>query len=155
MDNIIQELLTLLQNKYTTYYKKYVYGEFVLAPRSYFPMIEVVPVSTEVVNRGTGGNTDNEFRVKIQVKDTLKNTFEKADSVRIDALYNMVQGIEPRTVNGDFASTGIMHLLKNNLQLSGKAEILDNFIINYETLYNDEGYTIIGTIEFACRKITL
>lgn len=72
MNEVIESILNLLRTNLGGAYKKYFYGEIRVPAQMEFPMIEVIPNTSRITNRGTGGMTNNEFDIIIVVKSTLK-----------------------------------------------------------------------------------
>lgn len=155
MDNIITELLSVLETALTTTYKKYYYGESPFPVQSYLPFLETVPSTTSVTNRGTGGCMDNTFAVTINIKDTLKKYLKENTNVEIDNyMQTAVKRMEERETNGVPKSATVLGVLKDNLKLGGKANILDDFEISYDILPLGESYIIISSVTFNVKLIT-
>jgi hypothetical protein len=148
MDDIITKIIDLLKVQLTTTYKKYYYGENVIPEQALFPFIEVIPNSTSISNRGTGGTKDNQFSVTIRIKDTIKNFINaNTNQEKHSAMQAMVKRMEERT-NNTFKNTSVLYVLANNLQLGGQANINDNWEISYDVLPLNGSYIIIASVTF-------
>ncbi len=148
MDDIISEIITLLQTQFGSEYKKYFYGENIIPEQAIFPFLEVVPESTSVNNRGTGGTKNNQFSVKIKIKDTIKNFLNHdTNQTQHEAMQKTVQRMEERD-GGNFKSTSVLYVLANNLKLGGKANISDDWKISYDSLPFNGSYIIMSSVTF-------
>jgi len=154
MDNIIQKLRALLLAQFTTTFKKYYYGENPIPAQAYFPFLEIVPVTTEIVQRGTGGCRDNLFTIEIRIKDTLKNYLKNNTDVQInDYMQTQVKRMEERE-NNTFKASTILGVLNSNLRLDNNCNIIDNFNISYNILPLDDSYIVIATVSFQVKLLT-
>ena len=95
MNQVIEALRTLLRNTLGSTYKKYYYGEIRVPNQAFMPFVEVFPISTTATNRGTGGMMNNEYRIQINVKSTLKKYIQQNTNVeKLDHVYDLVEKVE-------------------------------------------------------------
>lgn len=148
MDEVILKIRELLETEFTTTYKKYYYGEHPLSTQSFFPFLEVVPVGTDITQRGTGGCKNNILNIEVRMKDSLKNYLKNDTNVEIvDYMQTAVKRMEKRT-SRNIDDDSILGVLNNNLRLDGAGDIIDNFNISYDILPLGESYVIISTVSF-------
>ena len=154
MDDIISKIVDLMSRNLGNTYKKYFYGENILPEQVLFPFIEVIPLTTLISNRGTGGMKDNEMNIRINIKDTAKNFFKRNTNIStVEGLQTMVKRMEERVLN-DFKSTTVIGILSENLQLEAVAQIIGDWEISYEILPSDGSYIIISSVEFTVKLIS-
>lgn len=158
MNEVIEAIILLLQTKLGATYKKYFYGEVRVAEQVFFPMIEVIPMSSKINNRGTGGMIDSEFSVMITVKTSLKKYVgSKKANVSMDHIRDMVERIEKRNADGTLQSSTILGVLHDNLQLTignnRRADINGDYDISYEEADLGESYIVRATIGFTVKRI--
>lgn len=79
-----------------------------------YPFIEVIPMTSRLRNRGTGGMMDNEYGVMIVVKTTIKKYLKAQEGHTQD----LIKQIEERDTNGVLLDGTILGVLHNNLQLT-------------------------------------
>lgn len=137
MDDIITAIITLLQKNLGAQYKKYFYGEVRVPEQVYFPFIEVIPMSSKITNRGTGGMTNGEYSIILQIKSSLKKYMGGTKgNEKLDHIQDMVKRIENRNDNGTIKSDTILGVLHDNLQLviseTRRADIVGDWDISYE-----------------------
>lgn len=137
MDDIITAIITLLQQNLGAQYKKYFYGEVRVPEQVYFPFIEVIPMNSKITNRGTGGMTNGEYSIILQIKSSLKKYVGgKKGNEKIDHIQDMVKRIENRNDNGTIKSDTILGVLHDNLKLviseTRRADIVGDWDISYE-----------------------
>jgi hypothetical protein len=154
MDDIIQKIIDLMQSELGSNYKKYFYGENLVPEQAIFPFIEVIPTTTSIENRGTGGMKDNEMNIRINIKDSLKNFLStNTDVSKVSHMQTMVKRMEERS-SGDFRDKTIMGVLSNNLTLEGLVQKIGSWEISYEVLPLDGSYIIISSVEFRASLIS-
>lgn len=108
MNEIIIEIQTLLKTALTTTYKKYYIGEIRVPNQAYLPFIEIIPITSSLKNRGTGGMMNNEFQVQINIKNSLKKYLKQDTNVEtLEHIQDLVEKMEKRT-NGNLDSNTIV-----------------------------------------------
>lgn len=119
------------------------------------PFIEVIPLSSRIDNRGTGGLSSNEYRVQVNIKNTLKKYLKENTAVsKIDHVQDLVLKAEERDALGNVESDTVLGVLQNNLQLSNTAHIIGEWEIRYDEIDLRESYITIASISFVVRKIS-
>lgn len=154
MNEVILAILTLLEASLTTTYKKYYYWEIKVPNQAFMPFIEVIPVSTNITNRGTWGMANNEFSIQINVKSSLKKYFtENTDKEILGYLQDLVEKVEDRDTNWNLKSTCILWILQDNLKLSNTVQINWDWNVVYNEINLWESYITMASITFTCQKI--
>lgn len=118
MNEVILAIIALLEAKFGKQYKQYYFGEIRVPAHMTFPFVEVVPLASKIDNRGTGAMTDNEFRIAITVKTTLKNYLATSSAERMKHVQDLVKRMEERNTDGTIKDTTILGVLHDNLQLT-------------------------------------
>ncbi len=155
MNEVIEAIRALLKSTLGGAYKKYYYGEVHIPNQSFLPFVEVVPMSSRIDNRGTGGMMDNQYTIQVNVKSTLtKYLRENTNTETIEHVKDLVKQIEERDSNGNVLSTTILGVLHDNLQLSNTANINGNWDISYDSLDLGDSYITIAKISFTVRVIS-
>lgn len=158
MDDIITAIITLLQQNLGAQYKKYFYGEVRVPEQVYFPFIEVIPMTSKITNRGTGGMTNGEYSIMLQIKTSLKKYVGgKKGNEKLDHIQDMVKRIENRNENGTIKSDTVLGVLHDNLKLviseTRRADIVGDWDISYEEADLGESYVVMATIGFTVKRI--
>lgn len=95
MNEIVEAVRTLLRENLGASFKKYYYGEIRVPSQSMMPFIEVVPMGSNLRNRGTGGMMENEFQVVVTVKNTLKKYLNQSgQSETLEHVKDLVEMME-------------------------------------------------------------
>lgn len=81
MNEIILEIQNLLRTTLGSTYKKYYFWEIKVPNQAYLPFLEIIPITSRLSNRGTGGMMNNEFQVQINLKNTLKKYLKQDTNV--------------------------------------------------------------------------
>lgn len=154
MDDVILTIQTLISAQFGTDFKKYYYGENKVPEQSVFPFLEVVPLSTSIINRGTGGMTTDEFRIRINLKDSLKNHLTtNTDKNILGHMQWIIKKMEERDSSGRVKPSTVIGVLQSDLQLNNKALIVDDWEASYTETPYGESWMIIGSLDFVARKI--
>lgn len=155
MNEIITEIITLLRASLWSTYKKYYYWEIRVPNQAFLPFIEVVPVGSRIINRWTGGMINNEFQIRVNIKNSLKKYLQQNTNVEtLDHVQDLVEKMESRT-NWDINSNTILWVLHDNLKLSWKANIIDNWEITYDEIDLWESYITYASVLFTVKAITV
>lgn len=60
--------------------------------------MEVVPVGSKLANRGTGGMMNNEYQIRVNIKNTLKKYLAQDTNVEtLEHVQDLVEKMEGRT----------------------------------------------------------
>lgn len=157
MNEVIESILNLLRTNLGGAYKKYYYGEIRVASQMAFPMIEVIPNTSRITNRGTGGMTNNDFDIIIVVKSTLKKYLGGNKGEKLNHTQDLVKRIEERDTDGTIKSTTVLGVLHDNLKLIKDgvrfADINDNWEVDYEESDLGDSYIVQATISFTVKRI--
>ena len=132
MDELITEIKTLLAAAFTNF--TVVYGKVLVPDDTIFPLIEIIPQSTNFNRLGTGGLSDNIFVLKIVYKNSLKKSItQNTNKTTIAHLQDLVKIMEERTAATlQPKSTTILGVLLDNITANNKADILREFNIEYD-----------------------
>ena len=155
MNEIIEAIRTLLKDTLGATYQKYYYGEIRVISQIVLPCIEVIPLTSTITNRGTGGMANNEFRVQVNIKNTLKKYLggKKSDTV-LEHVQDLVKKMEDRDSDGNIKSDTVLGVLHDNLQLSNTANINGDWQITYDEIDLGDSYITFASIIFTVRVIT-
>lgn len=122
-----------------------------------FPFLEVVPLSSKIDNLGTGAMTDNEFRIAITLKTTLKSYLATSTAERMKHIQDLVKRMEERNSDGTIKSSTILGVLHDNLQLEVNGvkygNINGDWEVNYEESDLGESYLLYATVTFTVKRI--
>jgi hypothetical protein len=95
MNEIILAIQALLKTNLGNTYKKYYYGEVRVPNQSFLPFIEIIPVGSNLTNRGTGGMMNNEYKVQVNIKNTLKKYLKQDTKVEVlEHIQDLVEKME-------------------------------------------------------------
>ncbi len=156
MNEIIEAIQTLLSAELWSTYKKYYYGEIKVPNQSFLPFIEIIPLSSNITNRGTWWMLDNTFNIQITVKNTLKNHLKQNTNVdTISHIQDLVQKIEDRNADWTIKSSTVLWVLHDNLKLSNTVHINDDWVVTYDEIDLWESYITFATIVFSGKLITM
>ncbi len=155
MNEVITEIITLLRASLWSTYKKYYFWEIRVPNQAFLPFIEVVPVGSRIVNRWTGGTINNEFQIRVNIKNSLKKYLQQNTNVEtLDHVQDLVEKMESRT-NWNINSNTILWVLHDNLRLSWNADIIDNWEITYDEIDLWESYITYASVLFTVKAITV
>ena len=156
MNEVIEAIQTLLSNALWSTYKKYYYWEIKVPNQKNLPFIEIMPLWSNIINRGTWWMADNTFNIQITVKNTLKKYLKQNTNVNTVAhIQDLIKKIEDRNADGTIKSGTVLWVLHNNLQLSDTVHINDDWVITYDEIDLWESYITFATIVFSGKLITM
>jgi len=133
MDEVIDAVLALFTAESTinSLYKKKYYGMNNIPGEHELPCIEVYPIDTSMINKGTGSMM-NTYVVGVNIKDTVKASItEDTDKETVAHVKTFVQRIENRDSNGKPESATILGVLHDNRKLSNTAHIHEVSKVTY------------------------
>jgi len=138
MNELIENLITLLSAKFTTTFKSYNYGLIVSPGDKSLPMVSVIPVSTVVSNSGTV-NDKNLFTVKVVILASLKQYLNNVsgEGTTLDALQALVEWVEDRESTGEVKDKSVIGVIRQNITASGAVLYNNEINVDYED-YLDE-----------------
>jgi len=158
MNEVILAIIELLKAKFGTEYKQYYFGEIRVPAQMTFPFLEIIPLGSRIDNRGTGGMTDNEFRVGITIKTTLKNYLSTKAAERMVHIQDLVKRMEERNADGTIKDNTVLGVLHDNLQLEVNevkyGNINGEWEINYDESDLGDSYILYATVTFTVKRIT-
>lgn len=145
MQNILEELRTLLETNLTTAFNKYYCGYVSKPPMAYLPVLCVYAIKTEQTRMST--NTDKwEFTIGIKI---YTSAFEKIDAVEdvetgkiLEAQKQIVQLMEQRDSGGVATTGSVLGVLRRNIQGTNYQYTIEDLIE-----YNQEN--IAGTMYYS------
>lgn len=83
------------------------------------PFLEVVPMSSKITNRGTGGMLSGEYSVVVSIKTTIKKFVgQKLTKEIMDHIQDCILRMEGRNDDGTLKSDSVIGVLHDNLQLT-------------------------------------
>lgn len=152
MDDIITALKTLLETNLGATYS-YSYGEVLVPEKFKFPLIEVIPVGTEMEISGTGGSRKYTYEITIQLKLDIRDYLKSNTNVSVlSHMQALVQKMEARDVNGVPTSTSVLGVINSNLSLSNTVHLASEPTISYrETPYGDS-YIAVAALSLRAVK---
>lgn len=157
MNEVVLAIINLLQAKFGAQYKQYYFGEIRVPAQMTFPFLEVVPLSSKISNRGTGAMTDNEFRITITLKTTIKNYLATGPAERMKHVQDLVKRMEERNTDGTIKDTTILGVLHDNLQLEVNGvrygNINGDWEVNYEESDLGDSFLLYATVTFTVKRI--
>ncbi len=138
MDELITALKALLETNLGSTYS-YSYGENLVPEKYLFPLIEVVPVSTQMEVNGTGGSRKYNYDFKVQLKVDIKDYLDSNTNVSVVShMQALIQKMETRDVNGVPTATSILGVINSNLSITSTVHLVQDYNISYqETPYGD------------------
>ena len=158
MNEVILAIIELLKTKFGAEYKQYYFGEIRVPAQMTFPFLEIIPLGSRIDNRGTGGMIDNEFRVGITLKTTLKNYLSTGSADRMKHIQDLVKRMEERNVDGTIKSSTVLGVLHDNLQLEVNGvkygNINGDWDVNYDESDLGDSYILYATVTFTVKRIT-
>lgn len=154
MDEIINEILSLLETQFSTTFKKYYYGQVQIPNQSSYPCIMVYPISTSVISRGNKRD-DNAFQIGIAIEQSYKKKIKTGGGgTTLTALQELVQWMENRDANGDYEDATVINVIRKNFDFSGKIQFNDNIEIDYQS-YMPAGEEPTVRAEMTLRAISV
>lgn len=146
MDELITALKALLETNLGSSYN-YSYGEN-LVPESYlFPLIEVIPVGTQMEVTGTGGSRQYNYDLTVQLKVDIKDYLKSGTNVSVVShMQDLVQKMEARDVNGVPEATSILGVINNNLSISNSVHLVQDYNISYRETPYGESYIALAVL---------
>lgn len=155
MNEVILAIRTLLNTTLGSIYKKIYYGEIRVPNQVDLPFLEVIPMSSSVTNRGTGGMMNNEYQIQINVKSSLKKYLKSNTNVEVlEHIQDLVKKVESRDDDGNLESNTVLGVLHDNLQLSTTANINGDWQISYGEMDLGDSYITMASILFTVKVIT-
>lgn len=155
MDDIIQGIQTVLNAALGSTYTGYIYGEVKVPNESMYPFIEIKPLSTEFILKGTGGLRDNLFTIDITVKNSIKKSFTDNTSKTVIAhIQDLIKKMEERDSTGTPKSTTVLGAINNDLTLNNTSMVVGQFNISYDNIEYDGSYIVMATLRIVARLLT-
>jgi hypothetical protein len=152
MDDIITSLQTALTTSMGSLYK-IIYGEAKKPDETMFPLIEIIPVSTEFNRIGTGILSNCDFTIKVNYKNTLKKFLDQdTNQTIIKHIQDAVKIMEERKTNGHPKSTTILGTLLDNISISGNVSISKDFSIDYTVNEYGGSWIVIASLTFTANQ---
>lgn len=156
MNEVITSIQSLLSSTLWSTYKKYYYGEIKVPNQAMMPFVEVVPITSNITNRGTWGMLNNEFTIQVNVKTTLKKYLQQNTNVtKLSHIEDLVKKIEERNADWTIKSDTVLWVLHDNLQLNSKVHINDDWVVTYDEIDLWESYLVFASIVFSWKLITM
>lgn len=154
MDNVIIKIIALLKDALGDDFKKYFHGENKVPEQAIFPIIEVIALGSTILNIGTGGMMRKEHKIKINIKNTLKNFLKtNTNTETISHMQWMEQKMEGDDGAGRFLEGTVLKVLHDDLQLEGLVNINGDWEINYEENEYGEDYIIKASVTFSTKRV--
>lgn len=157
MDDVLLAIRTLLLAglDMVDTYKAVYYGRNTVPATSEMPFVEVIPIGTDMENRGSN-SMNNEFEIMVRMQDTLKeNITENTNKSIISHSQTFVKRMEERDANGKPLATTILGVLHDNRKLSNTVTINNFGRINYNEEFLDGSWIITAEMIMLTQKITL
>lgn len=156
MNEVIEAIVTLLQTKLGNTYKKYYYWEIKVPNQSFMPFIEVIPLNSDIVNRGTWWMLDNTFQIQVTIKNSLKKYLKQNTNVEtLDHIQDLVKKMEDRNSDWTIKSNTVLWVLHDNLKLNATVHINGDWSIVYDEIDLWESYITFASIVFSWKLITM
>jgi len=156
MNEVIETIQTLLSTTLWSTYKKYYYGEIKVPNQKMMPFIEIIPLSSNITNRGTWWMLDNTFQIQVTIKSTLKKYLQENTNVNTIAhMQDLVKKMEDRNADWTIKSSTVLWVLHDNLQLNSKVQINDDWNITYDDIDLWESYIVFAAVVFSGKMITM
>lgn len=125
MNNVIDQLHTLLSAAMTTKFKTYYKGRIpqAVVPESYSPALLIFPVDTNVIAKSTAKD-QYQYTVTVQAKISLKKFVDEAGTGNVmKAQRELVDLMEERNADGTLKSDTVLGTVRGNIKT-------DDFLFN-------------------------
>ena len=156
MNEVIEAIKTLLETELWSTYKKFYYWEIKVPNQVMMPFIEIMPLTSNIENRGTWWMLNNDFNIQITVKSTLKKYLKENTNVETIAhTQDLVKKVEDRNADWTLKDNTILWVLHNNLQLSSSVHINGDWVVTYDEIDLWESYIVFAAIVFSGKLITM
>ncbi len=156
MNEVIEAIQTLLSTTLGSTYKKYYYWEIKVPNQKMMPFIEIIPLTSNITNRGTWWMLDNTFQIQVTIKSTLKKYLQENTNVdTISHMQDLVKKMEDRNTDWTIKSNTVLWVLHDNLQLNSKVHINDDWNITYDDIDLWESYIVFAAVVFSGKFITM
>lgn len=145
---ILEKLKTILQEDCSWAKKIEIWNDIIPSFNS-VPFIEIVPINTEVTNTWSWWLNENVSTIQIKLTHAYHQKIKQNPQVSdLSSYLFLIEKMEWRDEKRRAKTSSILWILLRNLRLGGEADIMQNFVINYETVSYDWNKLIIATIDF-------
>jgi hypothetical protein len=156
MNEVLDEILTMLKtsmsSNITTFYK----GEAVIVPKSYLPALMVYPVSTSIENT-TSSTCEDRLRHTVTIKiysNVQKHFDEDGVDETIEHLSELVELMEGRNSDNTYKADTVLGTLRNQSNISGTDfRYNDNLSFEYGVIQTGEWFITRAELTFTVDSI--
>lgn len=136
MNEILDNLRTIMQTAFGGAFKVYHKGRIRLVAQDDYPALMVYALGTKQSHHGTVRDRV-EYRMAVEVRLTLKEYLNNAagDGTQLNAEDALVDLVEKRDANGDLMATSIMGIINANLSIGGRVLYTDLMDVTYAETY--------------------
>ena len=152
MDELVTALKALFEANMAAGFS-FCYGENLVPERFKLPLVEVIPETTEMEIKGTGGSRIYKHTVTIQVKVDIKDFLKSNTDVSvISHMQYLVQTMEARDGSGVPLATTVLGIINNNLTASSSVQLLNLSNITYRETPYGESYIALAALSLSAVK---
>lgn len=147
MNELLDNLLTMLQTSFTTTFTKYMKGKLELVAKDDLPICSVYAVETRQVRSGTvrdAAEYDVAVELMVNLRDYLDHGKEP-DVDKIDTIEALIDLVEERETDGDAKAATVFGTINADLTALDWVLYTDDIRARYEQ-YLDSKRTLVGKV---------